>query len=763
MKSGQILRIHGGNASGTLTGNTLIDLTGGSVVEVNGGGGAAAANVTGNVRIMISGTARVFNVFGTYNAPVGGNTSVIMSGGAVLDSVIGGGFFDSATVGGSSSVTISGGEIRNTDGQIIGGGYMNAATVGTVRQSDPTSMRTYRAGSTVSVKILGGTINATVYGQYGGEVNGDVEITLSGGTVSSRIIAASQLSSVDSATVRVSGSFSTTGDGVIELANTSNRRVEITGELNGTEQNVKLRLSGDVAVGTPVAHAANSAYANAAKFTFTDGSSTRPLLAQTNVAGGSDIIVAYPASVSFDKNDVPWSDHGFAVTLYNGGLLIATLSGTGATMTGAVAEPDLYDIYINGDFSGTKLLVLNEDANTLSFAYYTVSFAANGGTGTPPETRTVAENSTLEAPSAASHSLVKTGFAIGGWYTDAECTSEWNFAIDTVTQAHTLYPKWLRTEKALSAFSLGGVSGAVNELAKTVSVSLPYGTDVSALVATFTASDGAVVRVGGARQTSGVSANDFTTAETYSVYSESSPASEPARYTVTVTLVRTAPAISAQPASQAATEGETATFSVTATGNPAPSYQWQLNAGSGWTDISGATDASYTTGATTTAMNGYKYRCVITNGAGSAESAEATLTVTAAPAITYPEQPRTVTVLDNGPATLSVRAQNATAYQWYVDRGRGFEPIEGATSDSYTAAAVTTENSGYKYYCAVTGAGVTVISPIFTLNVTTQPDIPETGESSASWLWISLLALIGLAAVVAALPRLSTRRKPRKA
>ncbi len=51
------------------------------------------------------------------------------------------------------------------------------------------------------------------------------------------------------------------------------------------------------------------------------------------------------------------------------------------------------------------------------------------------------------------------------------------------------------------------------------------------------------------------------------------------------------------------------------------------NDGSGWTDISGAVNASYTVEKVTAEQNGWKYRCVIKNAAGSVESNAATLTV----------------------------------------------------------------------------------------------------------------------------------------
>ena len=89
--------------------------------------------------------------------------------------------------------------------------------------------------------------------------------------------------------------------------------------------------------------------------------------------------------------------------------------------------------------------------------------------------------------------------------------------------------------------------------------------------------------------------------------------------------VNGAPAISGQPASQTVIAGQTATFSVNATGTAPLSYQWQK----GGTPISGATGASYTTPATTSADNGAQFAVVVGNAAGSVTSNAATLTVNA--------------------------------------------------------------------------------------------------------------------------------------
>jgi len=85
----------------------------------------------------------------------------------------------------------------------------------------------------------------------------------------------------------------------------------------------------------------------------------------------------------------------------------------------------------------------------------------------------------------------------------------------------------------------------------------------------------------------------------------------------------TVPTFTTQPTAQTVIVGQSATFTVVATGNPAPTYQWQKNSA----DIPGAIASSYTTPATVLADNGALYRCVVCNTAGSITSNTATLTV----------------------------------------------------------------------------------------------------------------------------------------
>jgi hypothetical protein len=85
----------------------------------------------------------------------------------------------------------------------------------------------------------------------------------------------------------------------------------------------------------------------------------------------------------------------------------------------------------------------------------------------------------------------------------------------------------------------------------------------------------------------------------------------------------TAPVFATQPASQTVAAGATVTFTATANGTPAPTYQWRKDSA----PIPGATATSLTLSGVTNAHAG-SYTLVATNAAGSATSSAAILTVT---------------------------------------------------------------------------------------------------------------------------------------
>jgi len=96
-------------------------------------------------------------------------------------------------------------------------------------------------------------------------------------------------------------------------------------------------------------------------------------------------------------------------------------------------------------------------------------------------------------------------------------------------------------------------------------------------------------------------------------------------HTVRLGQFLAAVAITAQPQSQTVTAGTNVTFSVTATGQPAPTYQWRKDG----TAIAGATSSSYSITSAQSSHAG-NYTVVVSNVMGSATSNAATLTVNVA-------------------------------------------------------------------------------------------------------------------------------------
>jgi len=88
--------------------------------------------------------------------------------------------------------------------------------------------------------------------------------------------------------------------------------------------------------------------------------------------------------------------------------------------------------------------------------------------------------------------------------------------------------------------------------------------------------------------------------------------------------------ITDQPDNEEVCAAENAQFSVTSDAT-SPTYQWQENQGSGWNDLSGEESSTLTLNAVTNGMNGYQYRCQVTEGGITLDSDPATLTVNTLP------------------------------------------------------------------------------------------------------------------------------------
>jgi hypothetical protein len=196
---------------------------------------------------------------------------------------------------------------------------------------------------------------------------------------------------------------------------------------------------------------------------------------------------------------------------------------------------------------------------------------------------------------------------------------------------------------------------------------------------------------------------------------------------VTLT-VDEAPSITTQPASQTVIAPAAATFTVVASGHPAPSYRWQRSddSGANWSDVStgtGGATASYTTAATAAADNGARFRMIASNGIGSvATSASASLNVNVAPAITSQPANRSVTLGNTATFTVVATGIPSLAYQWQRsnDGGANWTPLTGNGADtaSYTTPATTLGDDGVWFrVTASNGVGSPSTSSVAVLSV----------------------------------------------
>ena len=162
-----------------------------------------------------------------------------------------------------------------------------------------------------------------------------------------------------------------------------------------------------------------------------------------------------------------------------------------------------------------------------------------------------------------------------------------------------------------------------------------------------------------------------------------------------------APQIQTQPANQTRTVGQSATFTVAATGVPAPSYQWQRQAAGTSTFVnltdagaySGSATATLTVNITSASMDGDQFQCVVGNGVSPnviSSAALLTLNLYFAPAFTTSPVSQTAVVGGTVNLTAAASGNPAPTYQWRINGAN----IPGATSATFTLSNVQLTDAG---------------------------------------------------------------------
>lgn len=185
---------------------------------------------------------------------------------------------------------------------------------------------------------------------------------------------------------------------------------------------------------------------------------------------------------------------------------------------------------------------------------------------------------------------------------------------------------------------------------------------------------------------------------------------------------------------QIACEGQSTQFVFTSSGSGL-AYQWQLNSGSGFVDITdnvlygGINTATLSVNNASLTLNNYKYRCVF-SGCKANTTNYGTLTVRTIPTFTL--DPVSQTTCEGGGNIFFTASATGTSvtYQWQLNSGGGYGNLanggnySGVTTKTLTISGSMTALNGYQYRCIASGTCSPADTSLpATLNVGTAPFI----------------------------------------
>ncbi|MGV3629828.1 MAG: GEVED domain-containing protein [Bacteroidota bacterium] len=185
--------------------------------------------------------------------------------------------------------------------------------------------------------------------------------------------------------------------------------------------------------------------------------------------------------------------------------------------------------------------------------------------------------------------------------------------------------------------------------------------------------------------TTGCADSDYGEIEDYSVFITTPPC--------------VAPVLNSSPSDLVSCDPATGTFTCSVTG-PSLAYQWQIDTGTGFGNLSnggvysGATTSTLTVTAANSTYNGYMYRCYISNGCGNVTTTAATLRSYASPTASC--SPTTTNTGNFG--TGIVRFQFNSIDKVHDD-------LNNDGTQNFTCSSSTSVLAGNNYAFTITGAG----------------------------------------------------------
>ncbi len=650
------LNINNSSALGAATG--IFTIAGGTI-NSSTGGSLTMANYpqAWNANFTFAGTNNLN--MGTGAVSLGTNCLVTVNGSTLtVGGVIGGGY--SLAQAGGGTLTLSG---ANT---FTGGFTLNA---GTLNINNASAL----GNAAGTFTIAGGTINTTAgaltMSNYPQAWNGNFTfggtnaLNMGAGAVSP---GANCQVTVNASTLTVGGAIS----GGYSLTKAGGGTLTFAG--SNTYTGATIINAGTLAAGSTSAFgnsAVTVANAAGAILNITGYNNSIGSLTGGGAAGGTVVLGAATLTVGSDNT----SPAAYAGIISGTGALIKTGTGT-ITLSGA------------NTYTGTTTIsggMLSVNGSTAPGSAVTVQSGGTlGGTGTVNGAVTVSNGGTIEPTLSGSTGTLTLSNATGPAF---NATSTLKIKAPSST-ADIVY-----LSNAGAIFNAAGV---------------PLVIDVTGLSGPVTG----VTIVQVAKPAGGISGT-FSSVTAGGCYT---PAVHYNATSITVDL-NLSPTIAANPSNASVISGQTATFSVTATGTGTLSYQWYKNSA---LITSGATAATYTTPATVPTDNGSAFYCVVTNtcspGSASSTSTSATLTVNVPPSITTQPANQSATAGLTATFTVGATGSPTLTYQWYKNSAS----ILGATLSSYTTPATSTSDNGAQFYCVATNPYGSATSTNATLTVT---------------------------------------------
>ena len=438
----------------------------------------------------------------------------------------------------------------------------------------------------------------------------------------------------------------------------------------------------------------------------------------SNTGGGGTPVVEKPAITTqpVSQSVVTGSTATFTVTATGGAPLAYQWKKNGTDISGATSSTYKTPATSMGDNAAVFTVAVSNTAGTATSTEARLTVTA---TAEAPTVTTQPADQTVITGASASFSVSATGTSPLGyqWKKDG-------IAISGATSSTYKIAATSLTDSAMYAVVVSNSAGTATSSNATLTVAdalvapaitkQPAAQSVTAgQTAKFT------VEVTGTaplryqwklndQDISGATDSSYTTSDTNTVgndavftvvVSNGTGTATSDKATLTVTPAPVAPAITTQPMSQAVAAGQTASFSVAATGTEPLTYQWKKNG----SDIAGATSSTYKP-VSSGELNGVKFSVEVTNSVGTVTSNEAVLSDVA-----ISVQPAAQPVLAPATASFSVTAAGTgtLTYQWKKNGTN----IAGATSSTYTTPATVIGDDGAVFTVEVSnGVGPAVTS-----------------------------------------------------